>query len=262
MVKSAASITESLCQQIQDQILLGELSPGMRLSEREMARHYGVSRTPMREVFITLFSQRLVELRPDGGIYVRESTPEDIIEAYQIRLGLDSVACGLAAKYATAEQVAKIGEYIEKHKRLISQIDSNTTHQQCIELLASQTREIEGPLHDAIGEAAGNDELNHMIHLSRVRERCWKSMSDFYANLPVENIRQIITVTINMHIKIYEAIKTHDVKEAVRNAFLHIRVPLDLFLQSMNKKPTLPPDAFDELITELDGKSRQLNTQK
>lgn len=262
MVKSADSVTETLCQQIQDQILRGELAPGSRLSEREMAKRFGVSRTPMREVFITLLSQRLVERHDDAGIYVRETTPQDVIEAYQIRLGLDSVAAGLAAKYGTDEQIAKIGQYVDMHKQILGKYSPDMSHDEAVKLLVQQSYELEAPLHVAISQAAGNSQLNHMIELACIRERCWIAMVDFFSKLPTEDIGHILKATAELHEKMFKAIKTHNAKEAVRAAFLHSRSPLDLFLKFTNQAPTLPADTFDNLISELDDKDRSLSASK
>jgi len=57
---------------LRSRIIRNDLRPMSRLSEPELAKEYGVSRQPVREAFITLMNEGLVEVRPQRGTYVRK----------------------------------------------------------------------------------------------------------------------------------------------------------------------------------------------
>ena len=70
--------------------------PGQRLSEVRLARHYGVSRTPVREALKRLEHEGLVAIRPKSGTYVEYRTERKTIELFQVRAYLECLAYRLA----------------------------------------------------------------------------------------------------------------------------------------------------------------------
>ena len=63
-------------------ILKGELAPGERLMEIQLAEKLGVSRTPIREALKMLMRDDLVEIRDGVGTFVKSATQKDIEDAY------------------------------------------------------------------------------------------------------------------------------------------------------------------------------------
>ena len=77
-------------------ILDRSLHGGERLVETEWQKHFGVSRTPLREAFRDLEKKGLVEIRPRRGTFVKKITRKDINEHYPVLAALE----GLAARQA------------------------------------------------------------------------------------------------------------------------------------------------------------------
>jgi DNA-binding GntR family transcriptional regulator len=73
-------------------ILKGELQSGERLVETQLARHYAVSRTLIREVLFTLLRDNLVERHHNRGTQVVSFTPDDVEDLYEIRRNLEILA--------------------------------------------------------------------------------------------------------------------------------------------------------------------------
>jgi DNA-binding GntR family transcriptional regulator len=71
--------------------------PGEPLTEQELSRRYGVSRTPVREALAKLERDRLVRIVPKKGAFVRSISHDDVRELYQIREALEALAMRLAA---------------------------------------------------------------------------------------------------------------------------------------------------------------------
>jgi DNA-binding GntR family transcriptional regulator len=82
---------------LRDAIVAGELRPGDRLAEEELARHFEVSRTPVREAIFRLETERLAERLARRGLVVRGITAAEVLEVYTVRAALDGLAAGLAA---------------------------------------------------------------------------------------------------------------------------------------------------------------------
>src|SRR5690242_15180309 len=83
-------------------------TPGQRLSEAELARELGVSRTPVREAIIQLRAEGLVEVAPQLGSFVSKISLRSVREAQFAREALESAAVRAAAQRldgATAERL-------------------------------------------------------------------------------------------------------------------------------------------------------------
>ncbi|MEW5289805.1 GntR family transcriptional regulator [Erwinia papayae] len=82
---NAPSLSESVALRLRQQITLGQLRPGQRLSEAQLSEKLAVSRNTLREAFRMLTLERLLEYRPNRGVFV--STPDmmRIIDIYRVR---------------------------------------------------------------------------------------------------------------------------------------------------------------------------------
>ena len=107
---------QSLAQQVREEILrrilLGEIRAGQRLSEPDIAKRLGVSRVPVREALRSLQPTGLVVSKLNSGVFVRQLTPAEIHDLYEMRGLLDGHAvrltCGLGAK-AKAVLIKNLG---------------------------------------------------------------------------------------------------------------------------------------------------------
>jgi DNA-binding GntR family transcriptional regulator len=77
---------------LRDEILSGTLSPGMRLRQNDTAHRFGVSSTPVREAFAQLEAEGLIRIDPHRGAVVFRPTVSDLVEFYEIREALESLA--------------------------------------------------------------------------------------------------------------------------------------------------------------------------
>jgi len=82
-------------------IVDGALEPGRRLKEVELAREFGISRTPIREALATLQAQELVASAPRRGAYVRVRDADDLDDLYSLRALLEGHAARRAAEHAS-----------------------------------------------------------------------------------------------------------------------------------------------------------------
>jgi DNA-binding GntR family transcriptional regulator len=90
----------SLYEEIREAILTGRFAPGQLLSENALATEFGRSRTPVREALQRLEIEALVE-RASRGVRVRTSSPQEILDIYEVRITLEGAAAKAAAERAT-----------------------------------------------------------------------------------------------------------------------------------------------------------------
>ena len=95
---------------LRDEILTGELQPGILLNTLLLSSRLGVSRTPIREALNRLVSVGLVENIPHRGSFVRKLSAEEVLEVYYIRAALAGVCARLATKRITETQKKQLIE--------------------------------------------------------------------------------------------------------------------------------------------------------
>jgi len=89
-------------------IVEGDFAPGARLREQHLAAHYGVSRTPIREVLLRLETEGLVVVERHRGAHVRTLSDGEIFEVYELRARLEAYAAELAAERAGPPELARL----------------------------------------------------------------------------------------------------------------------------------------------------------
>ena len=101
MESTIITLAPSTASQVYDwlhrRVLRGELLPGARLSETEIAAKIGVSRQPVREAFIRLGSDGLAEIRPQRGTYISKISFSAVLSARLIREAVEADLARLTA---------------------------------------------------------------------------------------------------------------------------------------------------------------------
>ncbi|MCW2747569.1 MAG: transcriptional regulator, GntR family, partial [Nocardioidaceae bacterium] len=86
---AAKSLRERAYTEIRTMVMMGEFQTGQRLTEELLAEQLDVSRTPVREAFVRLHADRLLNRYADGGYYVAEIDLLDLRDLYELRLTLE-----------------------------------------------------------------------------------------------------------------------------------------------------------------------------
>lgn len=111
------TLADHVLRQIQSAIVKGEITPGSKISEPELARAYGISRGPLREALHRLEGQKLLVRIPHAGARVVSLSRQELGELYQIRESLEGLACRQAAERLTPEQVEDLRDVLREHER-------------------------------------------------------------------------------------------------------------------------------------------------
>ncbi len=93
---------------LRDLILGGDLAPGERLGEVELADSLGMSRTPVREALRRLSSQGLVEVTSNKGARVTAWSKRELDQVFVLRAHLEGLAAAATARLATDVQIERL----------------------------------------------------------------------------------------------------------------------------------------------------------
>jgi DNA-binding GntR family transcriptional regulator len=117
--------------------------PGDPISEADLARAYGISRTPVREAVRKLADEGLVEIFPQSGTFAARIPLAALPEAIVIRKALEETSARLAAERAQRSQVIALFAHLERQREAARLGDRDAFHQ------------ADEAFHCAIAEAAG-----------------------------------------------------------------------------------------------------------
>jgi DNA-binding GntR family transcriptional regulator len=102
--QSQQMLSHRIAADLRRAILSGELQPGTRIRQEELAVKFGTSRIPVREALWQLESEGLVSLVPNSGAWVAKLDLADCVEVYRIREQLEPLALSESiAKMSDAE---------------------------------------------------------------------------------------------------------------------------------------------------------------
>jgi DNA-binding GntR family transcriptional regulator len=99
---------------IDEAILNGDIAPGSKLTEEQLAAHFGISRGPLREAINRLEGRRLIERIPHAGVRVVALSDTDLAEIYAMREVLEGLACRLAALHMNEAEIGTLQAIVRK----------------------------------------------------------------------------------------------------------------------------------------------------
>lgn len=106
-----------VAERLRVEIQHGSLAPGTRLRQNDVAKRFGVSTTPVREAFAQLQAEGLVRIDPHRGAVVFHPSVDDLLEFYEIREALESLAISHAIRSLDADVADELGRLITTMRR-------------------------------------------------------------------------------------------------------------------------------------------------
>ena len=160
-------------------ILRGELKPGERLMEIQLANKLGVSRTPIREAIRKLELEGLVLMIPRKGAEVADITEKSLRDVLEVRKALEELAVQLTCDKITKEQIRELEQAAEQFKKTLKSND------------ITEIAEADVRFHDIIYLATDNQKL--ILLLNNLREQMYRyrieylKRADKYSQLLAEH---------------------------------------------------------------------------
>ena len=211
-------LREVVAGQIRQMILDGELKPGQRLVEGQLAQRLGVSRNPVREAMRSLEATGLIEVVPRRGAHVCAIDKCEVHHIQQIRILVEGYAVEQAAERQDPDSIQRIRECMEEGRRATERGDAVSA--------ARCHREF----HIAVEKAAGIPFLQQVLDPLRAQTELVFSV--------VTDSRGIITW--EEHQDIYNAIASGDAPLASEMSRKHILNALASFQIALETAPATP----------------------
>ena len=103
-------------------ILRGELKPGERLMEVQLANKLGVSRTPIREAIRKLELEGLVLMIPRKGAEVADITEKSLMDVLEVRKALEELAVQLCCDKITGKEIEELHRAADDFRRILRRL--------------------------------------------------------------------------------------------------------------------------------------------
>lgn len=176
---------KEIYKRLKDRIVFLDYKPKQVLNIKDLAKEFGVSPMPIREVLILLETEKLVHIIPNHGIYVTDVSFQELKDVFEVRLFLIGLSGRLAAQRVTKEELSKMKELLKKIKQ---EKDRNILIQ------------LDAEFHDLINYSTKNQSLAET--LKRLRNqigRLWffAKENDAYSQEIPEDFEELIRVLEN-----------------------------------------------------------------
>ena len=220
LVDLTTAVGPQLFRALREMIINNELTPGMRLSEADVAASFGVSRQPVRETFIKLAEEGLVEVRPQRGTFVRKISTGAVMDARFVREAIEADIVKLVAQDSDVALVAALTHLLDAQRSVALNDPKSFVP-------------LDDAFHRTLAEAAG-------------KANAWRVIEGTKSQM--DRVRQLSTVQfptarlIDQHTAIVKAIAAQNpaaAEAAMRGHLRAILLDLPVIRQSL-------PEYFDD----------------
>jgi DNA-binding GntR family transcriptional regulator len=123
-LKRPRTLTEQAADAIRSRIVNGDFQLGEALSEITLAAELGVSKTPVREAFLLLKTEGLVDIQPQRGTFVFQITSEQARQLSIFRELLETEALRLSMRIDAPRLAERLNEVVARMKETVASSDS------------------------------------------------------------------------------------------------------------------------------------------
>jgi DNA-binding GntR family transcriptional regulator len=217
---SVSTRSAAVADELRRLIRSGELAPGERLRQVDIAERFGVSTTPVREAFTALAQEGLLIQDAHRGVVVFVPSPHDLQENYEMRIALEPLATELAAKSITPEELAQLDALLAEMREAVRSD------------VPRYGKELNPSFHRTIYAAARRPRLAETIE--QLREAAAAYLQVLVAHeLPREYLRQ----AQREHEEIVDALQAGASKRAAKIMTQHLQHNADRIMASLVELP-------------------------
>ena len=196
------SLKDRVYQNIKFQIIRGNLKPGTRLLEEELAKAMSISRAPIREAFNKLEKEGFVTTIPRKGAAVSNVTTEIIEDIFEIRETLETLAVKKSLGKIFIDELEKVGDDFKEF------INKSENAENRIQYLV-----LDKKFHDLLSQNCGNKKLIEL--LANLQEQI-----HWLRNISLK--RTTFSRSVREHLVIIEVLKKNDEKLITKALLLHL----------------------------------------
>ena len=198
-------------------IIKGDLKPGKKILEVNIAEQLGVSRTPVREALRELAAEGFVKMEPNLGMIVIDFSLEELKEVLQIRRVLEGLATSMAAEKISKEETKKLEKITKKMSICISKND------------VVAYSKLNAQFHNLILMACGNKRLMKICN----------NLSSSDHRFRIRSLRdnpERLKYSLQEHQEIMEALNRRNSEQADKLSQKHINNVLKNILENESKE--------------------------
>ena len=193
-------VNKEIYKELKKRIVYLDYKPKQVLSTKELAKEFGVSPMPVREVLILLETEKLIHIIPNSGIYVTDISFQELKDVFEIRLFLTGLAGRLAAQRVTSEELNKMKELLKKIKQVKDR---------------KRLIQLDAEFHDLVNYSSKNETLAETLKTLRNRiGRLWFFAKDndlYSSQIPKDFEKLIKALEKNDQNKCEEILKNHTI---------------------------------------------------
>jgi DNA-binding GntR family transcriptional regulator len=208
---ASATLGEKVYRALKRDIVHGVYQPGEALNEKDLARRYKGSRTPVREAAVRLQNERLLRIVPNRGYFVTQITLQVLSDIYEFRCAVECEAAQLAAFRGGSPEI------LRKLSQLAAVTCRADNRQSCVRFIEADTA-----FHGTIARLSRNQMLIQAVYEARSQmERIMFAAIDieYYGEAPSREHREIL-----------KAIQDRDPERARQRMHEHVQQSKDKVL--------------------------------
>lgn len=198
------NLTSQAYHLIMKKIIDADYKPGQRVTEKQVEAELGIGRTPVREAFIQLRQENLLNIVPQSGTYISKIDMQEVLDARFVRASVEQrIMRNAAAVDMTAEQLFQFENILDKERALMR-------------------------VDDFPKFLTSDDEFHRYFYVITNRERIWNWMKKIniqfdrfrFLRLKVEGLSW--SGLVEEHEAILDAVKSKDINEVDRLTANHM----------------------------------------
>lgn len=203
------SLKEGIFDLLHQRIVAGKYSPGEWLRQEDLSSQIGVSQTPVREALDLLVSVGLAERVPYRGVRVPQWSAQEIVDAYVLRLVLESAAARMAALNISRTRLKDLEQTVQATRGLVRLEDMSTQ------------RQLNKHFHLTIAAASENFLMSKLYEMVSNLFPDWR-LYEYMFRHP-ELLDASLSREYHEHCAILQAIAARDPEQAAAETVTHIR---------------------------------------
>jgi len=210
---NAENLSERVYRELREMVIAFDVRPSERLNEITLAKHLGVSRTPLREALNRLCSEGFLTFSTNQGFFRKPLDVKEIFDLYEFRQALEAAAVKLVVQRVTADQLAEVEQFLERSSK---DVPTRTTMDMVV---------LDEEFHERIVSLSGNSEMLRSLRNinGRIRYVRWVDM---------EGRR---STTQGQHKAIMKKLRAGDAEGSVKLMSDHIAQRLDQIIENVEK---------------------------
>ena len=228
------TISERLLNAIRRDIVLGNLTPGVRLRVDELSKRYGISHIPVREALLHLAGERLVVLEPHKGAILRPVTPKFVADIHDTRAAIEGLLVCRATQRITDEELSTLDTLCSQHEVAAASG------------VAEDMSAANKAFHSFIAKVADNPEASYIL------DQGWELVISLRYRFGLSQDRTYEIV--RQHRNIVEAIRSRDPERAMRAVQEHCDSAKDDLLSRMENEcssQSADGDSMPEAVSDI-----------